>query len=196
MSSHHIVRDNQEPALFIDAPIYNFEWIGQLLEWSPILIVNANYLDWIIMHDLKPDVILFDFELSANLISKYKADWFPLEVIEGEITKSLIDVLESKNQKYLNWYCNEEKLPKTTDFILQNKFNFNVVTQHKRCVPVYTEKFSKWLNEGNYQILNTDNALVFYDEQPIDKIIEISESKTVTLTLTSNKPYFFCEDLS
>ena len=41
MSSHHIVREKQEPALLIiDFAGFNPEYLGQLLEWSPTVIVN------------------------------------------------------------------------------------------------------------------------------------------------------------
>ncbi|RZK41505.1 MAG: thiamine pyrophosphokinase, partial [Pedobacter sp.] len=40
MSSHHIVREKQEPALYIHQ-LGNFdeEKLGQLLEWSPTVLV-------------------------------------------------------------------------------------------------------------------------------------------------------------
>lgn len=41
MSSHHIVREKQEPALLImSLSGFNREYLGQLLEWSPAVIVN------------------------------------------------------------------------------------------------------------------------------------------------------------
>lgn len=45
MSSHHIVREKQEPALLIvDLAHFNMELLGQLLEWSPtVFVTNASY---------------------------------------------------------------------------------------------------------------------------------------------------------
>ncbi len=41
MSSHHIVREKQEPALLIiDFAGFKLEYLGQLLEWSPTVIVS------------------------------------------------------------------------------------------------------------------------------------------------------------
>ena len=41
MSSHHIVREKQEPALLImSLDSFDPEYLGQLLEWSPTVIVN------------------------------------------------------------------------------------------------------------------------------------------------------------
>ena len=43
MSSHHIVKEKQEPALYIhQLGDFNEEFLGQLLEWSPTVIVAAG----------------------------------------------------------------------------------------------------------------------------------------------------------
>ena len=40
MSSHHIVRDDQEPALIIaNGEACSMELLNQLLEWNPLVIV-------------------------------------------------------------------------------------------------------------------------------------------------------------
>ena len=59
MSSHHIVREKQEPALLVlGLHSFSFELLGQLLEWSPTVIAvpatakvlhdNGIKIDWII----------------------------------------------------------------------------------------------------------------------------------------------------
>lgn len=59
MSSHHIVREKQEPALYIhNLGNFNEEYLGQLLEWSPTLIVNATNYEKVISLGLKVDVVI------------------------------------------------------------------------------------------------------------------------------------------
>lgn len=59
MSSHHIVKEKQEPALYIhDLGDFDEEYLGQILEWSPTLIVNGAIYEKIISLGLKVDVIL------------------------------------------------------------------------------------------------------------------------------------------
>lgn len=81
MSSHHIVRDDQEPALIIanGAPCSQ-ELLGQLLEWSPLVIVLDSAVDRVIELGIKVDVLLgdFDHEFDSNY---YKEKQFPLEVV-------------------------------------------------------------------------------------------------------------------
>ena len=58
MSSHHIVREKQEPALYIhDFNDFDEEYLGQILEWSPTLIVAANQYEKAISLGLKIDVL-------------------------------------------------------------------------------------------------------------------------------------------
>lgn len=46
MSSHHIVREKQEPALLImSLQGFDNEHLGQILEWSPTVIVNEDVFD-------------------------------------------------------------------------------------------------------------------------------------------------------
>ncbi|MFY0594081.1 hypothetical protein [Roseivirga sp.] len=59
MSSHHIVRDEQEPALLIDdAGTLSTEFIDLLLEWSPTIIVTAYALDEVLSWGIKIDVVV------------------------------------------------------------------------------------------------------------------------------------------
>lgn len=66
MSSHHIVREKQEPALYIhDFNDFDEEYLGQILEWSPTLIVAASQYEKAISLGLKIDVV---FGNDENLI--------------------------------------------------------------------------------------------------------------------------------
>jgi hypothetical protein len=59
MSSHHIVKEKQEPALYIhQLADFNEEYLGQLLEWSPTLIVNSQEYEKVLSLGLKTDVVL------------------------------------------------------------------------------------------------------------------------------------------
>jgi hypothetical protein len=59
MSSHHIVKEKQEPALYINnLGDFNEEYLGQILEWSPTLIVNGTIYEKITSMGLKVDVVL------------------------------------------------------------------------------------------------------------------------------------------
>ncbi|MGV3684095.1 MAG: thiamine pyrophosphokinase [Daejeonella sp.] len=59
MSSHHIVREKQEPALLImSLDGFETENLGQLLEWSPTVIVNEDLYELADSLALKVDCVL------------------------------------------------------------------------------------------------------------------------------------------
>ncbi|GAB2701450.1 thiamine diphosphokinase [Mucilaginibacter koreensis] len=61
MSSHHIVREKQEPALLIlSLTGFDTEHLGQLLEWSPTLIAAAPVADDLLAADIHIDYLLTD----------------------------------------------------------------------------------------------------------------------------------------
>lgn len=65
MSSHHIVREKQEPALLILAlDGFEEEHLGQLLEWSPTVLVNDASAEKLQSLGIKVDVLLTETDNS------------------------------------------------------------------------------------------------------------------------------------
>lgn len=81
MSSHHIVRDDQEPALIIaNGAECSKELMGQLLEWSPLVIVLDSAIERVIKLGIKVDVLLGDFDGGLNP-DDYRDMQYPLEIV-------------------------------------------------------------------------------------------------------------------
>lgn len=61
MSSHHIVREDQEPALIIDElNSVSSDQLGQLLEWSPTIIAHCDNVRLLVERGIKVDVLFAD----------------------------------------------------------------------------------------------------------------------------------------
>lgn len=59
MSSHHVVREKQEPALLIlELNLFDEDHLGQLLEWSPTVLVNDISAEKLYSLGIKFDVLL------------------------------------------------------------------------------------------------------------------------------------------
>jgi len=103
MSSHHIVRDDQEPALIIaNGASCNIELLGQLLEWSPLVIVLDSAMERVMDLNIKVDVLLGDFDRGFDP-EYYKEKQFPLEIVN------------TPNQ-------NKTDLEKAFDYLIERKF--------------------------------------------------------------------------
>jgi thiamine pyrophosphokinase len=81
MSSHHIVRDDQEPALIIaNGAACDPELMGQLLEWSPLVVVLDSAIERVLELGIKVDVLLGDFDHGFDP-EIYRTSQYPIEIV-------------------------------------------------------------------------------------------------------------------
>lgn len=81
MSSHHIIRDAQEPALIIaNGEACSFELLGELLEWSPLVIVLDSAINRVLELGIKVDVLLGDFDRDFDA-EKIRQAQYPIDII-------------------------------------------------------------------------------------------------------------------
>lgn len=107
MSSHHIVRDDQEPALIIaNGAACSEELLGQLLEWSPLVIVLDSAIERVLKLGIKVDVLLGDFDRGFQP-EYYLEKQYPLEIVyapdqnKTDLEKAF-DYLIEKGHKAVN----------------------------------------------------------------------------------------------
>jgi len=146
MSSHHIVREKQEPALYIhDLGNFNEEYLGQILEWSPTLIVNGVIYEKVISLGLKVDVILNPVE----------------DIVLQENTKSIIGPGDEYNtvlnylisQKYpaVNIIDSDKKLADLSFYL--PKINIVLFSPTEKSYAIKTG-FSVWKPAGSVFLID------------------------------------------
>jgi thiamine pyrophosphokinase len=148
MSSHHIIREDQEPALVIDdAENLNYENIQQLLEWSPTVLVTEQALETVLSWGIKIDIVIA-LEQHVEELKISLQDQFPLKILschaEAEAIDTAIYFLTASKQKAVNVISNDslepfEKFPSLDVAVIQNG---------KRWVFIRTGHFEKWLPAG------------------------------------------------
>lgn len=83
MSSHHIVRDDQEPALIIaNGAACSQDLLDQLLEWSPYIVVLDEAIERVIALNIKVDVLIGDFDRNFDP-TPYLEQQYPLEIVHS-----------------------------------------------------------------------------------------------------------------
>lgn len=81
MSSHHIVREKQEPALIIaNGEACDDELLGQLLEWSPFVVVLDNAIYRVLDRGIMVDVWMGDFDQEHDF-EAIRERQQPLEIV-------------------------------------------------------------------------------------------------------------------
>lgn len=154
MSSHHIVRDDQEPALIIaNGASCNPELLGQLLEWSPLVIVLDSAMERVMQLDIKVDVLLGDFDRGFDA-NYYKEKQYPIEIVhtpdqnKTDLEKAF-DYLHQRNIPAVNvvWATG-----KRTDHTITNltnivryreKLKIVILDDHSK-VFLLPKRFEKW----------------------------------------------------
>lgn len=99
MSSHHIVRDEQEPALLIlNLDAIPSSTLDGLLEWSPTVIITTDLVKQTIEKGFKFDVVVgkhHELEARKSILSNYMPlvfliaeDEYLLQVVSNYLTES------------------------------------------------------------------------------------------------------------
>lgn len=181
MSSHHIVRDDQEPALIIaNGASCSNELLGQLLEWSPVVVVLDNAIDRVLELNIKIDVLLGDFDNEFDPY-KYTKKQFPIEIVhtpnqnKTDLEKAF-DFLIEKGHKAVNvvWATGKRADHTITNITTlpsyRNKLKIVILDDHSK-VFLLPNSYKKWYTKG------TPISLI-----PIGKVNEI-ETKNLKYPL-------------
>ncbi|MFM7019056.1 thiamine diphosphokinase [Flavobacterium sp.] len=207
MSSHHIVRDDQEPALIIanGAPC-SFDLLGQLLEWSPIVVVLDNAIDRVLQLDIKVDVLLGDFDGDFDP-EIYKEKQYPLEIVhtpnqEKTDLEKALDYLVEKGHKAVNivWATGkraDHTLANITNIVsYRNKIKIVIIDDHSK-IFLLPKRFEKWYTANTPislipvgKVTGITSQNLFYSLQNDDLILgyrsgnsnHVSQDGIVTIT--------------
>jgi len=154
MSSHHIVRDDQEPALIIaNGEACSQELLDQLLEWSPLIIVLDSAIERVLELGIKVDVLLGDFDRGFD-VNYYKEKQYPLEIVyapnqdKTDLEKAF-DYLMEKGHKAVNviWATGkraDHTINNLTNIVAyRNLLKIVILDDHSK-VYLLPETFEKW----------------------------------------------------
>ena len=172
MSSHHIVRDDQEPALIIaNGASCSTELLGQLLEWSPLVIVLDSAIERVFELGIKVDVLLGDFDRGFNP-EYYLEQQYPLEIVykpnqdKTDLEKAF-DYLIEKGHKAVNviWATGkraDHTITNITSIVkFRNQLKIVLLDDHSK-IFLLPNSFEKWYPK------NTPISLI-----PIGEVIGI-----------------------
>lgn len=186
MSSHHIVREKQEPALYIHH-FGNFdeEHLGQLLEWSPTLLVAAHQYEKAVSLGLKVDVIIGDLE-NLSPQENTKLIFSPIDKLS-----TAVKYLISEKFPAVNIISQENKFDDLAPFL--DEINIVLFTETQKNYAI-KNNFSVWKPAGHlFKIdiicyFETDNLKQIEDDD-----FEVIKDGFVSFNFTA--PYLFISEL-
>lgn len=187
MSSHHIVRENQEPALLIeDLSLIDEEDLGQLLEWSPTIVIEEETIDLLDARGYK-----FDIVFTKNSISGSQEN---LKVISYgmEFLKVAVEYLIAHHYKAVNIVTEQLDIDYYSPYLEQ----INIVLFSKGVRYYFvTTGFTKWKPAGeriqiesapiSEQIVHTGLIKISENEYEVENdglfVLQFSQEKYILI---------------
>jgi hypothetical protein len=154
MSSHHFVKEGQEPALFVlDA--LPFAVAAPLLEWAPLVLVAESALDQVQEWGIKIDIVLAtpgQAQRATQIVSE-QAPVTITELLTGEsfLTKGLSE-LEGLGQAAVNILAaSNDVFDEVAKFC--PRLQMCILQEHLKWSAIPSGRFEKWYPAGvNLQV--------------------------------------------
>ena len=157
MSSHHFVKEGQEPALFIDDEV-PFDSVAPLLEWVPLVLVTDRILNYISQWGIKIDVILsqgfVDHDNEGIIAAQH-----PVRIlaVEANPISEAMEFLVHEGYGSVNLICRTSDEAFKALEAFGNRIQLTVHTENRKWFYISTGIFQKWMPE---------NADVFFRNEP------------------------------
>jgi len=163
MSSHHFVKEGQEPALLIIDTI-PVGYIEPLLEWAPLVIVFDHSLDQVLQYGIKVDVVVAITSDIGDLMNTLDHQ-MPVKVLsclsgEDPVVKSL-DFLTTTKQSSVNIVTHHPD--EIMHLIDRHRVGIDVslITSTIRWSFIASGEFRKWFPSGsNFRIRAESNVTI------------------------------------
>lgn len=175
MSSHHIVRDDQEPALIIaNGAACSQELMGQLLEWSPLVVVLDSAIERVIELGIKVDVLIGDFDRDFDA-EIYREKQYPIEIVH------IADQDSTDLEKACD-YLIQRGIPAANIIWATGKRADHTITNITNIVK-YKKTLKITIYDDYSRIYTLPNSFKkWYEKDTIISLIPIGEVKEITST--------------
>lgn len=188
MSSHHIVRENQEPALLVGHfHALSPDYLGQILEWSPTIVTDEYNLDFFLADEIKVDVLFSNGDI------KIAQDQINQQQINTKFLEDALSFLLDKKYKAVNILTNSLDLDVLKKFA--NAINIVVFNESKRFVLV-KNTYEKWKPKGDKVFVGEQYIKSFQGLNFVEPgVFEVDQDGFITLEFNSNDFVAVGEDI-
>jgi hypothetical protein len=198
MSSHHFVKEGQEPA-FIIYDALSLELAGSILEWSPTVIVVGTALEQALRWEIKIDAVVCEDDDEQAVREKLE-DQMPVTVL---ITSSAAQMLPTAlhylvNQEQRSAYIMAESAPGVMELCQPYlpALQIDIIQRHFRWFTPARHHFRKWLPASAMLELKKtvdDQSLTMHGVKNEGNRLQTLEDGIVDLI--SDRPFWLGEPL-
>ncbi len=210
MSSHHIVRDEQEPALLIaDPSALSLEYVEHLLEWSPTVIVTEPALREVLKWGIKVDVVVAAISSLEQLKPRLQ-EQSPVQLLGFESEDLLACAyifLTDKGYHAVNVLAD---IYNSTILGLSKSFKSSmdsiIFYNDQKWSYIQSGTYSKWVTTGHHigihpvatnTFFRSEGFYTDWENEMLLEPIELTAETTGKVTLqTNSKPLWVVEEVS
>ena len=150
MSSHHFVKEGQEPAIFITESL-SLELFEPLLEWAPLVMITDEVIDDAIRWGFKIDVVVAQ-TASQEIVADKMAAQVPFKIIPYQDEENSViagfNYLLNQNQQAVHVISSSPEIFSTIhDFI--TKLDVTILNESARWSYSKNGEYEKWLPIGS-----------------------------------------------
>ncbi|MEP2773905.1 MAG: hypothetical protein ABJH05_17255 [Fulvivirga sp.] len=190
MSSHHVIRENQEAAVAIlDIEGCSFEILGDALEWSPLVIAKAEVTTKLIDRGYKIDLVLSHEQHEFDQQTLQQRHITFLKQQENELQQIIELAYKKQHPGVIIFACfNEIVINKIARPLLP----VSIIDGTKKWTLIMSGEFKKWFSKGDtYQLKG--GAVKINSGQTAKSINNVEADGMVVLK--SKKPFWLGESL-
>lgn len=214
MSSHHVVREAQEPALLIlQASALKHSHLAPLLEWSPTIVVTAKALPQVLEQGIKVDAVLCP-ESQQDEISTLVQEQEPISLVslkekENTLTTALIFLTQHKHTAVNiltsgNFPTEQEEIKGQ---LLAQSTSLNVVLldEYYKSVLYRSGKFIKWFPPGETirfqptqrkMLVSCHGFTSTLEQAPLQENVDLKTAGAGMVTISGSAPFWIHEKIN
>lgn len=167
MSSHHFVKEQQEPAVVIlDVKGFDWDQLSGLFEWVPTVLVAEPAVEQVLSWGIKIDVILasaaFQKENTYLLEEQY-----PLRFLESEndeFAKDALHYLMASDHRAAHLVGFEISYYEDLSLFME-KMDVCIFNQARKYFPVKSGDLKKWYPKGELELFGQKGQSVRIENQ-------------------------------
>jgi thiamine pyrophosphokinase len=154
MSSHHYVKEGQEPALVIaNGEMCSYELLVSVMEWCPFIVVLDGAYSRVLDLQIRADVVIGDFDSLPKIDQNATTEYIKIDDQETTDLEKAIEYLANKGYTDIAvvWATGKRLDHTLNNFATLGKFSkYKIVLydNHSKAF-VLPKTFSKIYNEGD-----------------------------------------------
>lgn len=198
MSSHHFVKEDQEPVLFIVNAV-SWSRVSPLLEWCPKVIVSSSVLEQVMVWNIKIDAVAA-LQREADVLKWQLSMQAPVEILfdsHDDILASTLRFLDSNGHRGVHIIvasASGELLRRLID--LSGRIEISLHEEHFRWSLITRRKFKKWVSGGTQlQVVGKYSGQAIQTEGLKEDKTGFKASSDGLINITSGGPFWVGEEL-